>query len=430
MSVIPDEPVAAKPNSGGDSAEQKPASLRQLKLWGLLVTLGISYASYCVLLAATTAIFLALQAERIGGKDAIGFLAVTIAIGAVVGMAAGPIAGMLADRTRTRIGGRAPWILFGSTLMFVTMILMGFSTSLVELVVYWCLIQVATSFITTPVSAHIPDRVPVVRRGRFSAVMGMMQMVGGLSGQVIAARFTETLVLGFVVVGAIPFLAGILFVVVNRRSNIGEPKPPLNLKAVLQTYWVNPVKYPNFAWVFIGRFLVFVGYYPQTAFTLYILQSYIGLGKADAVDVIPLLGVAGVAGGLVGTPLAGLLVDRIKRTKPLIFLGALFVILGLAVPWIWPTTAAIIALAFLSALGTGIYNAVDFVLITKVLPSGMNTGKDLGIMNIATVLPQTLGVLIGGATVTVFGGYGALFPVCITSVVLGALALFAVRHVK
>lgn len=426
MSVIPDGPVSAQPAS----AEQKPASLRQLKLWGLLVTLGISYASYCVLLAATTAIFLALQAQRIGGKGAVGTLAVTIAIGAVVGMAAGPIAGTLADRTRTRIGGRAPWILFGSTLMFVAMILMSFATSLVELVVYWCLIQVATSFITTPVSAHVPDRVPEARRGRFSAVMGVMQMVGGLSGQVIAARFTDTLVLGFFVVGAIPFLAGILFVVVNRRSNVGEPKPPLHLKAVLRTYWVNPKKHPNFAWVFLGRFLAYVGYYPQTAFTLYILQSYVGLGKAGAVAVIPWLGVAGVAGGVLGTPLAGLLADRIKRTKPLIFLGAFFVVLGLAVPWIWPTTASIIALAFLSALGTGIYNAVDFVLITKVLPSDMDTGKDLGIMNIANVLPQTLGVLIGGATVTIFGGYGALFPVCMMSVVLGALALFAVRNVK
>jgi predicted MFS family arabinose efflux permease len=65
-----------------------------------------------------------------------------------------------------------------------------------------------------------------------------------------------------------------------------------------------------------------------------------------------------------------------------------------------------------------------------VLPSQEDTGKDLGIINITTTLPQTIGVAVGGIVVTVFGGYGALFPVAAVFVVLGAVLLFLIRGVR
>ena len=40
--------------------------------------------------------------------------------------------------------------------------------------------------------------------------------------------------------------------------------------------------------------------------------------------------------------------------------------------------------------GYGIYTAVDFALITQVLPGAEDRAKDLGVINIANALPQVV----------------------------------------
>jgi hypothetical protein len=63
--------------------------------------------------------------------------------------------------------------------------------------------------------------------------------------------------------------------------------------------------------------------------------------------------------------------------------------------------------------------------------SADDAGKDLGVINITTTLPQTIAVAVAGAGVTVFGGYLALFPVAIFFVVVGGAGLlFLVRGVR
>lgn len=49
----------------------------------------------------------------------------------------------------------------------------------------------------------------------------------------------------------------------------------------------------------------------------------------------------------------------------------------------------------------GIYVGVDLALVVDVLPNPEDSGKDLGVFNIANALPQTFAPLIGGALVYV-----------------------------
>ena len=65
-----------------------------------------------------------------------------------------------------------------------------------------------------------------------------------------------------------------------------------------------------------------------------------------------------------------------------------------------------------------------------MLPSAKDAGKDLGIINITTTLPQTIGVVIGAVAVSMFGTYAALFPIAIVAVVIGAVLLRFIRGVK
>ncbi len=432
MSVIPGEPTSPTDDLAAGVLATKDDSSQTLKSLGLrklLVTLPLAIASFTVFWGAVQFILIPIQVQTIDPEGQAGSLALIVGIGAISSMIAAPIAGALSDRTRTRIGGRAPWMIVGAVATLLLAITLGFATTIPLIVVIVVAMQFTTNLIHTPVSAYIPDRVPIAKRGVFSSVYGAAQLVGGVIGQTLGAGFAAAIPLGYIVVASI--LAGlvILFALTNIRSNIGEPRPKLSARIILSTFWVNPIAHPNFALTFFGRFLVFVGYFPLLTFQLYLLQDFIGL-KGNAVDAIPVLGLASLIGQLAGAVFGGLIVQRLGRTKPIIFAASVILILGLIVPLLWPTMEGMIAYSALAGLGIGTYIAVDLVLITLVLPSANDAGKDLGIINITTTLPQTIGVVVGAIAVGVFGTYAALFPIAIVAVVVGAVLLKFIRGVK
>ena len=63
----------------------------------------------------------------------------------------------------------------------------------------------------------------------------------------------------------------------------------------------------------------------------------------------------------------------------------------------------------LLGLGYGCFLSVDQALATQVLPDAADRGKDLGIMNIASAVPQALAPLLGAYVVVALGGFTGLF---------------------
>lgn len=426
MSVARQDTVtgADAPAHGG-----KAPSLREQRLLGLLFTLGLAAVSLFLFWTALQSVFLALQVQKIDPDGAAGGLAFVIGIGAIGALFTAPMSGALSDRTRSRIGGRGPWMLVGAGATIVLALLLSQADSITELAVYWLLIQVSTNLVFTPITVYIPERVPMARRGIFSAAIGLSHLVGVLFGQVFGAIFADQMMLGYGVISMLLLLAVIIFVVVNRRSNIGEPTPPFNLSKLLSTFWVNPVKYPAFGWTFLGRFLMLTGFFPLKVYLLYILQDYVGLG-ADAVKNVPAMGLAGMVGAAIGTPLAGWLSDRLGVTRPLIYICAAVMVGAILVPLAFPTFLGMVIYSCLIGAGFGGFGSVDYVLITKVLPSQDDAGKDLGIINMTTTLSQTLGVGLAGAMVSIAGTYGVLFPMGIGFIILGTLCVALIKGVR
>lgn len=427
MTVLPGEQPTAP--DVRELADSRAPSLKSLGLRGLFVTLPLAILSFSVFWGGVQGVLLPIQVQSIDREGQDGALALIIGMGAIASMVAAPIAGTLTDRTRSRLGGRAPWMIFGALSTFALAIGLAFATSIPIMVMIVVAIQFTTALILTPVSAYIPDRVPVVKRGMFSAVFGLAQLVGNVVGQSVGAAFSTTLVIGYLVVGGLLAALVLVFALTNVRSNLGEPRLPLSIVSILQTFWVNPIKHPNFAWTFFGRFLLFTGYFPLWTFMLYLLQDFIGLGE-DAVAAIPAMGLANLIGSIIGTAVAGLVVQKLKRTKPVVFVASLIIIVALIVPFLAPSLTSMLVYSAVAGFGMGAFISVDFVLITLVLPDAENTGKDLGIINVTTTLPQTIGVTIGSIAIAAFGTYGALLPFGIVATALGAILLFFIRGVK
>jgi MFS family permease len=128
---------------------------------------------------------------------------------------------------------------------------------------------------------------------------------------------------------------------------------------------------------------------------------------------------------MIGGPLS----DRMGKRKPLVIISSAVIaaaslILAFAPTW----TGALIGASVLG-IGFGCYLAVDFALITEVLPTALSRGKDLGVLNIANSLPQVLAPLIAFPFVTLWGGYVSLYVAAAVIGLLGAVFVVKIKGV-
>ena len=407
--------------SGNDDPPAPVQGLRRLMWWIVPANLGIF-----VIWGAVPSILLPQQITVLfGEEDKVANLAIVVTIGAFAAMIAQPIAGQISDRTRHRFGRRAPWIVLGALAGALALVGLALADSLVGVILAWTLVQTCYNFAQGPLSAVMPDRVPLKRRGTFAALSGIGLMVGFLGGSIVGAVFFNSITVGYIIFAVFALVTLTLFVAFNPDYSSSELAPePFRLRQFLGTFWVNPIRYPDFFWAFTGRLFLYTGYFAVTGYQLFLLTDYFGVEHPE--QVIPLLGVLSLVGILISTVISGPLSDKVGRRKPFVFASAAIVSVAFSLPWFWQDLNAWMIMTFVAGLGFGMFQAVDTALISEVLPSAKSFAKDLGVVNIAATLPQTLAPGVAGAIVLTFG-YSFLFPVAIVLGILGALAVWPIK---
>lgn len=403
--------------------EDPPAPIkgvRRLLWWIIPANLGIF-----IIWGSFLSLLLPAQVAGLDSAHKVANFAIVSTIGALFALFGQPIAGQLSDRTRSRFGRRAPWIMIGSLVGALSLIGLAFANSFVSVLIAATLVQTAYNFAQGPLSAVMPDRVPIKRRGTFSALSGIGLMVGALGGQIVGSAFLGNIAGGYVFLAVFSVLMLSLFVIFNPDySSKDLPREPFQFVDFLKTFWVNPVKHPDFFWAFTGRTLLYAGYFTVTGYQFYILTDFIGI--KNPATVIPLLGIISLAGILISTAISGPLSDKFGRRKPFIFASSVLVGVGLLIPMFSHTLPGWMAMTFISGFGFGMFQAVDTALMSQVLPSAKSFAKDLGVVNIAATLPQALAPAIAGAIVLSFG-YIGLFPLGIALTILGAFAVLPIK---
>jgi MFS family permease len=94
-----------------------------------------------------------------------------------------------------------------------------------------------------------------------------------------------------------------------------------------------------------------------------------------------------------------------------------------------PSWGSALAAGVLLGLGYGAYTSVDQALVTQVLPDASAVAGELGVMNVAAVVPQALAPLMAALVIAELGGYGVLFSVAGVITVLGAVSVARIRSV-
>ncbi|GAA2010744.1 MFS transporter [Microbacterium ulmi] len=396
------------------------------RLFGFITPLNIVLYT---IVGAVPGMFLPLQLQALDEANKAQNLGIITGVGAAVAIVASPVLGLLSDRTRSRFGRRTPWILGGALLTGLALIFMGVANGFIQLLIGWIMVQVAINFIISPLTALLPERVPVSARGVFSTLSGIGLMLGTLGGSIYGAAMAKNISAGYLLLPGILLILVVLFVVLAPdASSKDQVNERFSIVLFLKTFWVSPRKHPDFAWGFWGRITLFTGYFLIYGYTLYILQDYIGLGE-DAVSTVPRLSLVLLVAALIALAISGPLSDRVGRRKPIVIVAALLMGAGMLIPFVMPTMLGMFLYAGIAGLGFGAYLSADAALMSELLPSQDTYAKDLGVLNIAATLPQSLGPFIGSLIVVSFG-YAPIFPLGLALAIVGALCIVPIKAAR
>ncbi|KQO96609.1 MFS transporter [Leifsonia sp. Leaf264] len=416
---------ATAPRTGAVPTSPPP---NRALLPSLAITSLVLFATYSGLVA----MLLPNQVLAIDPDNKVSNLAIVTTTSFIFTLFAQPIVGAFSDRTRSKLGRRAPWMIIGAAVGAIFLVGLGSLTSILWIAVFWVVIQVSLNALQGPMTAIVPDRFPRERRGVASAMVGIGTMVGGTAGVIVAATLASNVGLGYTVFGVAVLVVTLVYVLVNRDySSKDAVHPPFSWRAFLSGFWIDPRTNPDFAWAFAARFLFILGYFVVFAFQLYILTDYIGLPVGEANGTMVPLSLAGMVTTVVAVVIAGAWSDRIGRRKVFIYAATVFMVIGLLMPLLMPSVTGMLVMAAINGFGFGLYMASDTALMTEVLPGGgVAAGKDLGILNVATNIPQAMSPAIAGLLIGSLGGYPALFIFGMVSVILAAVALIPIKSVR
>jgi MFS family permease len=404
--------------------------------WLLLVSLGVVFFVLLTLYASVLAVLLPNQIQNIDPAQKTRTLGIIYAITSVFSTITTPVAGALSDRTRTRFGRRAPWIVLGSLIGGIALMLVPSTNNLVTITAFWLIATVTLNSMQPAITTIVADRFSASERGAASGIVGAAMTAGVSAGTIYGGLMAPHLTLAYVLIGAAIIAVCFAFVLLNPEPIVpSEAPPPFQLGAFLRSFWVDPRAHPDFAWAFLGRFTIYMGYQAVLTYLLYILEDHIGLTQARANEVIARLSSVTFVALVTSALVSGWLSDRLGRRKPLVFLSGLLMAAAVAAPLLSPTIGGMYVYAVLIGLGYGAFMSVDLALMTQVLPVREKNedavGKDLGLLSTAINIPQILSPVLAAWLLSVTGqDYPLLFVVSAAFVAIGAFFVLPIRSAR
>ncbi|MHA6693110.1 MFS transporter [Homoserinimonas sp. A520] len=360
-----------------------------------------------------------------------------VAFGIISGIAglcalvAYPLTGALSDRTVSRFGRRRPWILGGALLFAFALLALGTQKSMFGIGLFWSLALIGFCMLTAALTATISDQVPVNQRGFISGWISAPQAVGTILGLILVTELFVGQFLGYAVMAALLVLLVLPFLLRIKDEVLPlEYRTALTLRTLIQGFWISPTRFPDFGWTLASRILVNFGNAFGTSLLLYFLAYGLDLGIADAEGSLIVLTLIYMVFVIASSLIFGRLSDKLGRRKMFVFLaGALQAVAALLLALVPDLTVAMVAAGILG-LGYGTFLSVDQALATQVLPDAQSRGKDLGIMNIASAVPQAIAPLLGAFIVAALAGFQGLFLLAGAVALLGALAVLPIKGVR
>jgi MFS family permease len=350
--------------------------------------------------------------------------------GALVAGGSNILAGALSDRTRSRFGRRRPWLLIGVIGTAASYFVIMRADATHELVGGVLLFQLCLNLLFGPLVALLADQVPPAQRGRAAAFIGLAPPAGAMTGALLVGVALPQENIRYAVIAALLVAATIPLLLLAREAPTGPGL--LGLAGPRQV--ARPRRFQlsrDFAVAWLSRLLIQAGITIVSLFTLFNIQDRVTLpGRLAPEALLGMLVVGSCLMQVAASLAGGFLSDHLRRRKAFVLAAGLLVaaataVLALSVDW------RLMAGAFaIFGIGYGLFTTVDAALITEVLPSDHDAGRDLGLSNLANTLPQMFAPLLGAVLLQSAAGYAWLYLAAGVAAAAGGLLILAVRGAR
>lgn len=355
-----------------------------------------------------------------------------------------PLFGAISDRTRTRLGKRTPYILFGTIAAFILMFVLAY---MVQTVNFWgffialMAILVVMAIYRTPAVAYMPDVTEKPLRSKANAIINLVGYIGGIfaTGVMMFMLKSEKAADGssvysadqsffpvFTVI-AVFMLVSVLIMVftvkenkVLRETNItDEPEENENQGKKLS----RPV-FVSLALILCSVFLWFMAYNAvTTAFSRYCVNVW----GADLGTSSSYLLVATISAIAAFVPL-GFLSGKLGRKKTVLLGITLMTVCYLIAIFIRQQTPLMYVIFGVVGIGWAAINVNSFPMVVEMC-SGADVGKYTGLYYTFSMAAQITTPLLSGWLIDNLKiGYDVLFPYAVCFSVLSFITMSLVKH--
>jgi MFS family permease len=316
---------------------------------------------------------------------------------AVISILIQPTVGSISDYTVSRWGRRKPYIVIGSLLDLVFLAGIALSSSILMLGAFAALLAFSTNIARGPFQGYVPDLVPEKQVGLASAMVGLMQVLGNVTGFAVV---TAAVALGRIEVAilAVAIVELITMAAVVARVPEGQPPKQRNGKSnwsIAREVWGTDIlQERSYVWLLASRFFFLMGGAMLVNYILTYLKQTHGLDQEAANNTNFVILIAIVVANVAAIIPSAKLSDRIGR-KPVIYASCAIGFVGVLLAAVAPAIPLAILGALLFGASAGTFLAVDWALMTDIIPKA-SSGRYMGLSNVATTSSTVIAVATGG----------------------------------
>lgn len=396
---------------------------------GLIIGPGSWLGPYVVM----NSLFLPALIQHLDPANKVKIVAMFSTMGMIVAAIANMVAGELSDKTHSRFGKRAPWIVGGAFAFMLSMIWASLTHSIPMLLAAWMVGQISLNFIVAPMVAWI-DFAPEDGKGAASSAYGGLGMALGNNGfNVIGALFLSQFRLGFIIFGCVAFIGTLIAVLIvhepsNRDEQEAHPQKQRFSWQEVRSLFPNWQTGRDYYLALIAKIFQGVGNFAITGYILYIMTDFLHRGSQTQSSIQLINTVMLIFGILMGL-LAGPASDKFKILKLPVGFSTIFLAIAALTLFFFRNTGGIITYAFFAGLGMGTWNALDNLLNLRVIPDPNRVAFFLGVYNLGNTVTQAIAPIIAATVISIWG-YSAIFFVSFAFALIGGICMLSIRSVR
>eukprot|EP00397_Hematodinium_sp_SG-2012_P011988 GEMP01012143.1.p1 GENE.GEMP01012143.1~~GEMP01012143.1.p1 ORF type:complete len:479 (+),score=69.10 GEMP01012143.1:237-1673(+) len=324
-----------------------------------------------------------------------------------------PIAGKISDGFRCKIGKRRPFVYLGSIMSILSLIFMWWASAYGRGYCFVAGLFVAMFFLNIAFSASgglVPDLVPEEQQGKSSGMVGLHLLSGAVSGFLfLIGTYNIDYRYNYAFYMVLLTLACFLMCwKANELSTASLPPVKYTIEDFLRCFVLDTSQGYDFAWVFAGRTLYYIGVSCQTFFLFYVRDMIHLDDESSQKIIVGAMGLLGQFCGALVTYPAGKLSDGPCGRKNLVYFACLIMCLVyisfIFVPLLKPPYDLVMLffLMMVYGFGNGAFLSVDYALALDCIPDRSKTAQALGMWGVSAFLGLAIGPIFWGAALETF----------------------------